>query len=136
MKARIIAPAVVVAALAAAPALAHHSMATFEPTKQVEIAGTVREFRWTNPHAWIELEAKDKGGKTTTWGVELTAPNVLVREGWTKKTVEPGDEVVITVRPLRDGGAGGVFVKMTTKDGKPLPSHIEASAADAATARN
>ena len=107
-------------ALIAAPggAFAHHSFAMFDQTKQVTVAGTVSDFEWTNPHAFIEV--MDAQGKT--WGVELNSPNNLVRQGWKRTIVKVGDKVSVTLNPLRDGKPGGLFNAIVLPDGHMLGS--------------
>ena len=102
--------------LAAGGAWAHHSFAMFDQNRQVSITGTVKVFQWTNPHAFIELEAPD--GKL--WSVELNSPNNLVRQGWKRTALKPGDKVTVVLNPLRDGQAGGLFNAVTLPDGKVL----------------
>ena len=103
-------------ALAPASAQAHHSFAMFDQSKQVTVSGTVRDFQWTNPHAFIELE--DAQGKT--WGVELNSPNNLVRQGWKRTIVKAGDKISVVLNPLRDGRPGGLFTALTLPDGRVL----------------
>jgi uncharacterized protein DUF6152 len=97
-------------------AWAHHSFAMFDQNRQVSIAGTVRDFQWTNPHAYIELEAGD--GKL--WSVELNSPNNLVRQGWKRTALKPGDKVTVVLNPLRDGKTGGLFNAVTLPSGQVL----------------
>ena len=104
------------AALAAGPALAHHSFAMFDQTKQVTVQGTVKDFQWTNPHAYIEVE----DGSAKVWSIELNSPNNLVRQGWKRTALHPGDKVTVVFNPLRDGKAGGLFNAVTLPDGKIL----------------
>ena len=99
-------------------AWAHHSFAMFDQTKQVSIAGTVKDFEWTNPHAFIELEAPD--GKL--WSVELNSPNNLVRQGWKRTALKPGDKVTVVLNPLRNGQPGGLFNGVTLPSGQVLGS--------------
>jgi hypothetical protein len=104
-----------------APALAHHSPAAFEAQKTVSLRGVVKEFRWQNPHTWIELTVKDPSGKDVLWAVELTSPTYLIRAGWKSNTIKPGDEVSIVGRPLKSGEAGSaIFVSLTLADGRTL----------------
>ncbi len=105
-------------ALIAAPAgaWAHHSFAMFDQSKQVSVAGTVRDFQWTNPHAFIEVE--DASGKL--WGIELNSPNNLVRQGWKRTILKAGDKISVTLNPLRDGRPGGLFNAVTLPDGHVL----------------
>jgi hypothetical protein len=106
--------------LFAIPAIAHHSFAMFDAEKNIEIAGTVKEFQWTNPHSWIHLNVSDASGKMTTWSVELGAPAGLARQGWVPKTLTPGMPVSLIIHPLRDGNPGGQFLQVTLPDGKKL----------------
>jgi hypothetical protein len=128
---RIIALAAALPLIAGAPSAAHHSGAMFEPTLQMELRGEIREFRWSNPHAWIEIDVAGEDGESQMWAVEMTAPNNLARTGWNRRTLQAGDQVVLTVRPLRDGQPGGTFVRVTTPDGTEMPPRVEAAAPEA-----
>jgi hypothetical protein len=107
-------------ALLTAPAAAHHSFAMFDQTKIVTLEGTVAEFQWTNPHAFIELEAA--GGRH--WSIELNSPNNLKRQGWTRTAVKRGDRVSLRMNPLRDGSHGGLFLDVRLPDGRTLDSGL------------
>ncbi len=100
------------AAALAAPAQAHHSFAMFDQSKVVTLKGTVKEFRWVNPHVSLFVLA-DAPGAPELWAVELTSPGNLIRLGWNRKSLNPGDKVVVDVNPLRDGQKGGGFRKAT-----------------------
>lgn len=105
---------------AAAPASAHHSYAMFDRTKQATYEGTVKEFQWTNPHAWIQVMIPDPtSGAEVEWGFELGGTQSLVRRGWTRTSLKPGDKVVITANPRRDGHPGGGMITGTV-NGQPL----------------
>jgi len=101
-------------------AYAHHSMAGYERTKTVTVAGTVKQFKWANPHSWIEFEAPNDKGGTTIWNVEMTSPGVLARAGWKSNVLKPGDKVTIVGRPLLTGEPGLLFVSVTLADGRTL----------------
>jgi hypothetical protein len=119
-------------ALVAASAFAHHSMAGFERTKTVTVSGVVKQFKWANPHAWIEIEVtNDKGA--TLWNAEMTSPGALARAGWKSNTIKPGDMVTISGRPLLNGEPGLLFVSITLADGRTLTER-PAPAAPAAEA--
>jgi hypothetical protein len=105
---------------AGAPALAHHSYAMFDAKQNKELSGTIQTFKWTNPHSYIEVIVMDDKGQTQTWGVECGSPAQMVRAGWKSSSLKPGDHVVVTVHPLRDGTPGGSFVQVQTADGKVL----------------
>ena len=99
---------------------AHHSAAGIDRTKSQTVVGTVKEFRWTNPHSWIDLNvANDKGG-TDVWSVEMTSPAFLLRAGWKSSSVKAGDKVSVVLRPMKNGDPGGLFVSVTLPDGRVL----------------
>jgi hypothetical protein len=112
--------AVAVGLMGASGALAHHSFAMFDQTKQVTLKGTVKEFQWTNPHAWIEVEIAGANGQPEVWGVELNSPNNLTRQGWKRDVMKAGDKVTVIINPLKDGTKGGLFNAVTLADGKVL----------------
>ena len=105
------------------PALAHHSFAAFfDPTKTVSITGTVTDFRFTNPHGTITLEVKGEDGKVHVWKAETDAPVVLMRRGWRKSSLKPGDIVTLTGWPSRDGKPYIRLQGAVDANGKPIGS--------------
>jgi len=108
------------AACVAATAFAHHSFAMFDQSQQLTLKGTVREFQWTNPHAWIHLDVPNASGGVDTWQVELNSPNNLKRQGWKSTSLKVGDAVTLLLNPLKDGTKGGLFVAVTLPDGSVL----------------
>ena len=106
-------------ALAAAPALAHHSYAMFDMTKTLTLDATVTQFKWQNPHSFIEADIKAPEG-SEHWAIEMTAPNNLVQEGWKRTSLKPGDKVTLYVHPLRSGARGGSYAGVKLADGKTL----------------
>jgi hypothetical protein len=119
----------------AAPVWAHHSMAGFDRAKTVSITGTVKEFKWANPHSWIDLEVPDGKGGVTDWNVEMTSPAVLIRAGWKSSVLKPGDKVTVMCHPQQSGEPGGIFVSVTTADGRTLTDKPAAAAAAPAPAK-
>ena len=107
-------------ALAAAPVQAHHSFAMFDLTKEVTVSGTVRQFQWTNPHAYIQVVAKDAQGKDVEWSMEMGAPMYLYARGWRPRSLRAGMRVNVTLNPLRNGKPGGVVRDVTGPDGKAI----------------
>ena len=93
----------------AAPALAHHSFAMFDPTKIVTLEGTVKEFRWVNPHVALFVKVEGSDDPDKLWAVELTSPSNLKRRGWTRNSLKQGDRVIVQLNPLRSGQHGGGF---------------------------
>lgn len=95
--------------------LAHHSNAMYERDKVLDIAGTIREFQWTNPHTFIELTVQGPNGPYN-YTVEGPTPGVLRSQGWKFNTLQAGDKVTVKVHPLKSGRVGGGLVSVT-KDG-------------------
>jgi Family of unknown function (DUF6152) len=109
-------------AVTSGAALAHHSFAMFDQDNPIELEGTVQDFKFTSPHSFILLRVKEQDGSFTVWNLEAGSPTALSREGWTAKTIKAGDEVRLTVEPLRSGAPGGAWVtqKIQFRDGKPI----------------
>lgn len=101
-------------------ALAHHSFAMFDVTKNLALTGVVYDFQWTNPHSWIELDVPGAGGAVEKWSIELNSPNNLTRQGWNRHMVNPGDKLTIVVNPMRDGSKAGLFYALTLPDGREV----------------
>jgi hypothetical protein len=108
------------ALLLAGTAAAHHSFAMFDQSKQVELKGTVHEFQWTNPHAFIHIDVPNAAGGVDSWQVELNSPNNLKRQGWKSTSLKAGDHVTLVLNPLKDGTKGGLFIAVTLPDGSVL----------------
>jgi hypothetical protein len=116
--------------LAQATAAAHHSAAGIDRNQSKTVSGTVKEFRWGNPHAWIDLDVANDRGAVDTWSIEMTSPTFLLRAGWRSSTIKAGDKVSVTVRPFRDGTPGGLFVSVTLPDGKVMTERPPAPVAN------
>jgi hypothetical protein len=99
-------------------ALAHHSYAMFDREKQLSLVGTVKQFKWSNPHAWMEVYVPNDQGGNDLWGIEMNSPNNLAREGFRSNMVKPGDRVTVVIHPLRSGEKGGSFMSVTLPDGR------------------
>lgn len=125
--------AIALAALSA-PAWVHHSGAMFDRSKEMKITGTVSDFQWTNPHASFKVDVLGADGKTETWSIEMNGPNNLIRAGWKRTTIKPGDKVTVTINPLRDGRPGGWYLGITLADGKTLGGAGEPSGGESAPA--
>jgi hypothetical protein len=116
------------AGLTLAPAaFTHHSSSMYDRTKPVTMEAEVVEFQWVNPHAHVVVvPAKPTaGGERKTWSVELTSPGVLTRNGWSKRTFNPGDRVTLQFAPLRNGDPGGYFLQATLADGTVMTYNLE-----------
>ena len=97
----------------ARPALAHHSFAMYDTRKTVTIKATVKSLQWTNPHVIVWLNAEQPDADPQLWSVEVSSPGAMTREGWTRRSLQPGDKVVVDLSPLRDGNHGGSLKKLT-----------------------
>jgi hypothetical protein len=100
-------------------AYAHHSFAMFDADKRVTVAGTVKEFQWTNPHAFILMMVTNSDGQLDQWSIEMGGPGGLARQGWVPKTLKPGMNISVIMHPLREGH-GGQFLAVTLPDGTQL----------------
>jgi hypothetical protein len=109
-------PSLIAALSLAAPAAAHHSFAMFDSARVVTLRGTVKEFRWVNPHVALFVKVDGSDAADKLWAVEMTSPSNLKRRGWARGTLKPGDRVAVEVNPLRDGKRGGGFVRATLLD--------------------
>ena len=107
----------------AVPAVAHHSGAMFDQAKTNIVVGTVKEFKWASPHAWLYLVVPGPGGAAQPYDVELSSINIIARKGWSKSVVMPGQKVTVTVHPMRDGTMSGLMLTAKLPDGKVLTDH-------------
>jgi hypothetical protein len=104
--------------LLAAPALPHHSFAAvFDINRPIEFTGTVTRLEWTNPHAWIYIDAEDANGNVQNWSIELLGINTLLKQGWKPGILKAGDVVQVKGFGARDGSTRGnasVFTLVAT----------------------
>ncbi|MDT8397892.1 MAG: DUF6152 family protein [Pseudomonadales bacterium] len=107
-------------ALLAQAAWSHHSAAMFDHDKVLELNGTVREFQFTNPHSWIQLEVAAAQGAPVEWSLEWGSPNQLARQGIRPSTFAPGTRVSLRINPMLDGTPAGLFVGARFEDGRTL----------------
>lgn len=104
-----------------APVLAHHSFAAeYDADKPIELKGVVTRIEWMNPHARFYVDAKDESGQVTNWNLELASPNVLVRQGWTRKSLQVGDQVTVNGAQARDGSKMANARTVTLADGRKV----------------
>jgi len=103
------------------PAIAHHSFAAeYDIKKQVTLTGTVTKVEWLNPHMRIYVDVKDTSGAVNNWECELGSPNGLMRMGWTRHTLKPGDTVVVEGAAAKDGSNLANVKTVKLPDGRRL----------------
>ena len=118
-------PYIVVAAaltVGSLPLSAHHGTAEYDNTKTISMQGTVTALQYLNPHALILFTVKDDKGQTADWTAELQSPNLLSRRGWSRSTLKPGDQVVITGHPVKNGVKAMTGQKVVFTDGRETPN--------------
>ena len=107
--------------IVSAPLFAHHGDAVYDTTaKKVTMKGTVTAWVWANPHCVLQFDVTDNG-QVTHWVAETTAPPSLINKGWTKQSLKPGDQVTITVLPVKNGRSVGRLLEVEFPDGQKLP---------------
>jgi hypothetical protein len=102
---------------ATGPALAHHSGAAYDHNRQSSVEGEVKEWRWSNPHAWLQIYVPGGQGEKQLWSFEATSPNILLKQGFKRTSMRPGDKIKVTFYPLNDGGPGGSLIRVSKDDG-------------------
>jgi hypothetical protein len=103
------------------PSPAHHSgAAEFDSNKKVDLTGVVTNVEWTNPHAHFYMDVKDASGQVVNWNLELASPNVLIRNGWKRNSVKPGDTVSVTGVRAKDSSNYASAGVITFPDGHKL----------------
>lgn len=89
--------------LISSPVVAHHGFAAYDQTKPVTLTGVVTQFEFVNPHAQIYFDVKSDKGEMQHWGIELATPGLLVRRGWSSRTMKQGDEITVTCFRAKNG---------------------------------
>jgi len=107
--------------LAVSPVRAHHAFAAeYDAKKQVKLEGVVTQMEWINPHAWIHIDVTGADGKVTSWMVEGGSPNILLRRGFNKNSLEKGQHITVDGFQAKDGSNRANGSNITYPDGKKL----------------
>ncbi len=100
---------------------AHHAFAAeYDEKKLVSVSGKVTGFKWTNPHAWLYVDAKDEAGTVTRWSFEMGSPGGLTRRGWKKAELKKGDRVTVAGFGAKNGTNVANATTVTLPDGRKL----------------
>jgi hypothetical protein len=106
--------------VSALPAFAHHSNSAYQVDKIITLEGTVKEWRWANPHTWLYLSVTGADGKAQEWAVEGRPPGILGRAGWSGTILQPGERVTVHASPSKNGAPVGIIARVTKADGTVL----------------
>jgi hypothetical protein len=110
------------------PVFAHHANAVFDVGKRVTVTGTVTEWFWANPHCLLRVEVTGNNGQIVRWVGETQAPPNVIPWGWSKQSFTPGDEVTITLEPVKNGQPLGRLLQAVLPNGKTLIAGASAAA--------
>jgi Family of unknown function (DUF6152) len=111
-------------------AMAHHGVAGYDMTKTITLHGTVTKFDWSNPHVVVYVDARSDSGEMQHWTIEFASPVHMVRAGWSKNAMKPGDDIAIDTHPSRNGAPVGIsstitFILKVVVNGQALPGRSE-----------
>lgn len=118
----VIVVAVAVGVLMSVSLVAHHTGSTLYTDKTITLKGTVKAWRWSNPHCLLTFDVKGEDGQAVQWLAETQAPNTAYTEGYRASSFKPGDEITVTVRPAANGRPYGLLAQVVLADGTTLGS--------------
>ena len=119
MKAKYFGLFLLVTALAGSAAVtAHHGAASFDTTMEVTLKGTVTEWQWFNPHCFLKFDVKGADGTVKNWAVEAGNPTDMTKRGWSRNSFKPGDQVSVTLQPVKTGAPVGRIRSVGLADGR------------------
>jgi hypothetical protein len=110
----------VVGLMGSIPLSAHHGNAAFDVGKKVTLKGTVTEWVWANPHCWLKFDVKDDKGSVVHWVAETNNLADMIERGWSMRSFKPGDEVTVTVEPVKNGNPAGRVLSVILPNGQTL----------------
>jgi hypothetical protein len=103
-----------------APLFAHHGNAALDTGKKVTVKGTVTQWLWANPHCWLKLDVKDENGNVVNWVGETNNAADMIEKGWSKQTFKVGDEITVTMEPVKNGKPAGKVLEVVLPNGQTL----------------
>ena len=110
----------VAALMGSIPVFAHHGNAAFDVGKKVTLKGAVTEWVWANPHCWLKFDVKDDRGTVVHWVAETNNLADMIERGWSMRSFKPGDEVTVTVEPVKNGNPAGRVLSVILPNGQTL----------------
>jgi len=102
---------------------AHHGANLYDMTRTVMLKGTIAKFYWGNPHNEVTVDVKDEKGNVAQWVAYTEPPLVMLERGWTRKSLNFGDEVTMYIFTARNGATVGTLNRIVLKDGKELTAY-------------
>ena len=119
---KLAATSVVVIALFAlsVPVFAHHGTAAFETSRTITMKATVTDWFWANPHCFVKFDYKNDKGEVEHWVVETSNPPDMMNKGWTIHTLKAGDEITVTVYPVKNNKPVGRLITVKLPGGQTL----------------
>ena len=106
--------------LVSIPLVAHHGAAALDTGKEMTLKGTVTEWIWSNPHCFLQFDAKDDSGSVRNWAVETQNPTAMTQRGWSRTSFKVGDEVTVTLEPVKNGAPIGRLLTVILPGGQKL----------------
>ena len=97
---------------------AHHGAASFDTAVEVTLKGTVTEWQWFNPHCFLKFDVKGDDGTVKNWAVEAGNPTDMTKRGWSRLSFKPGDQVTVTLQPVKTGAPVGRIRTVALADGR------------------
>jgi hypothetical protein len=116
------------------PLFAHHAAAVFDAGKRITVKGTVTEWFWANPHCLLRFDVKDDTGQVVHWVAETQAPPNIIPFGWSKQSFRAGDEITVTLEPVKNGQPLGRLLQAMLPNGKTLVAGLGGGATAGAAA--
>ncbi len=102
------------------PVFAHHGTAAFETSRTITMKATVTDWFWANPHCFVKFDYKNDKGEVEHWVVETSNPPDMMNKGWTIHTLKAGDEITVTVYPVKNNKPVGRLITVKLPGGQTL----------------